>query len=811
MTVIEGSRQVAARSVAERAFTTAMDAVLAGFYGPLMDEYHLLGLDISYGNDGHDDSEISRRIKDYMSYTFDPPQNSEAKAFGGFYGISVESVTVKNKTKLMDYGGSLFVHEISEYMKYKTMGNAAQFLLEKASLLEQPKQVSILYEEKLKVEEEMVDIDEGILALMKYLDGVSTGKKGLVRDRGGKLKTEKYFAKKILFDTPTMESTGINNQIIFLALQDQYINPSGMFEAVSDNLDRLIILVDNIADEEARETAIQGQIEEAKNELAVLKNNLNNMDEDDENGKANIKARINDIKNRISDLEEEIRNIRKTISDYENEKNTCLYNVSTCISELGSLISGCISRTEQSIEELDKIIAAAQKTEPKIISFENNLKKYKDVMDKEIYDSFEESLKDIKKYLPENNHGYDFLGMKEILESNYDTLRICERKLNEGYEALSGTDYAKAKDKYNEAYNMLLTYNTGELKLDYSTLVIQNEDTPDFLEAMKDLVEKSITRLVIDEDKVSSKKMNTENLPSVLAALAGELQGFSFPELFKKLKIGNKETGLGGLFGSFDDYSLGSLLGKAADTMAKRILLMEYIDDHFYNFTINEEEKKTRKPSVLDYEREYLLFGKDSDEDNLEAVVMKLILIRTVINFASLLGDRNKFSEAKALAAAMVGFTGLPVLVYITQGILMLLLAYVSALVDTCALLSGKEVPFVKKIELNYSDILLMTGENIRKKAESYKDEKGFTYNDYLTVFLYMTNQKKLSYRMMDLMQENIKLRYGTNFNFQNCIFGFEAEAVFNIKPLFTRFAFIKEHIDSDFKGDYKVSAGYSY
>lgn len=106
---------------------------------------------------------------------------------------------------------------------------------------------------------------------MKYLDGVSTGKKGLLKDKGGKLKTEKYFVKKILFETPDMKSTGINNNIIFLALQDQYVNPSGLFASIINNLDLLQTFLKKIEEEQTKEKIIQEQIKEAGSALSGLR------------------------------------------------------------------------------------------------------------------------------------------------------------------------------------------------------------------------------------------------------------------------------------------------------------------------------------------------------------------------------------------------------------------------------------------------------------------------------------------------------------------------------------------------------------
>ena len=71
MTIIEGARHHTARVIAERSLTLAMDSVLANFMA-FMDEYHLLGLDSSYGEPICSDYEITRRIEEYMSYTLTP-------------------------------------------------------------------------------------------------------------------------------------------------------------------------------------------------------------------------------------------------------------------------------------------------------------------------------------------------------------------------------------------------------------------------------------------------------------------------------------------------------------------------------------------------------------------------------------------------------------------------------------------------------------------------------------------------------------------------------------------------------------------
>ena len=61
------------------------------------------------------------------------------------------------------------------------------------------------------------------------------------------------------------------------------------------------------------------------------------------------------------------------------------------------------------------------------------------------------------------------------------------------------------------------------------------------------------------------------------------------------------------------------------------------------------------------------------------------------------------------------------------------------------------------------------------------------------------------------MIQENINMRYGVNFIFHNCIFGLEAEEIYDIKPKFTVFGFVKGELGSDLEGNYAVSSGYSY
>ena len=55
------------------------------------------------------------------------------------------------------------------------------------------------------------------------------------------------------------------------------------------------------------------------------------------------------------------------------------------------------------------------------------------------------------------------------------------------------------------------------------------------------------------------------------------------------------------------------------------------------------------------YELEYILYGKKTDRENLEASVLKLVSVRQGLNMIHILSDGKKRQEAETLAAAITG------------------------------------------------------------------------------------------------------------------------------------------------------------
>ena len=74
--------------------------------------------------------------------------------------------------------------------------------------------------------------------------------------------------------------------------------------------------------------------------------------------------------------------------------------------------------------------------------------------------------------------------------------------------------------------------------------------------------------------------------------------------------------------------------------------------NHLGNYTDPSKES-------LAYQMEYVFGGRDNDIDNLKSVASKLLFIREGVNFACLMADNVKRTEAQALAAAIAsGISG---------------------------------------------------------------------------------------------------------------------------------------------------------
>ena len=179
-----------------------------------------------------------------------------------------------------------------------------------------------------------------------------------------------------------------------------------------------------------------------------------------------------------------------------------------------------------------------------------------------------------------------------------------------------------------------------------------------------------------------------------------------------------------------------------------------YLEKHFPNYIENQKENS------LFYEAEYLLEGNESDQENLEAVLKKISVIRTGANYAYLLTDQTKQAEAEAMAIALCSLLLVPEALEFMKQAILFAWAYGEGICDLRTLVAGKKLPLVKT-----QDTLQLSLENLMKLGTAEEEtailehEEGIGYEDYVKTFLLAENTESLCMRALDLIELKLGVR----------------------------------------------------
>ena len=212
------------------------------------------------------------------------------------------------------------------------------------------------------------------------------------------------------------------------------------------------------------------------------------------------------------------------------------------------------------------------------------------------------------------------------------------------------------------------------------------------------------------------------------------------------------------------------------------LIFSEYLLGRFSCFTDKTKEGK------LKYEIEYLLGGKTTDRKNLQAAITKVLLVRETANYLYASGDEVMSSETGALAAVLIGWTGIPALVALMKHALLLAWSYGESLLDVRGLMEGGKIALWKdsstwKLKL---ENLAQINEILDKGGSKQGD--GLNYRGYLRILLYLQNVSALKKRALDLVELRVAMGEGlSGFQVDHCVVGIKAETKWNIPALFSR------------------------
>ncbi len=196
----------------------------------------------------------------------------------------------------------------------------------------------------------------------------------------------------------------------------------------------------------------------------------------------------------------------------------------------------------------------------------------------------------------------------------------------------------------------------------------------------------------------------------------------------------------------------GRALNKGNSTACKKSDLTDnlFFKEYLLEYTNNYLNKE--KDTVLSYETEYLIAGKDVDSHNLESVVNRILLTREVMNMAALKKDEKRMNTIKIFSQVVTGAILKPELAPALEASVVSLWSFAESVGDIKLLLQGKKVPFMKSEDEWQTSL---RGFFSKEKKEGY--ERGLTYRDYLRMFVAMADTETLTKRFMDLCELNVR------------------------------------------------------
>lgn len=225
----------------------------------------------------------------------------------------------------------------------------------------------------------------------------------------------------------------------------------------------------------------------------------------------------------------------------------------------------------------------------------------------------------------------------------------------------------------------------------------------------------------------------------------------------------------------------GTMVVESRTGWYEKILITEYLDHYFSNYL------RPKENAALSYEMEYLLCGEDSDAANLEGTINRLLLMRETANIAAIVKDGTKRNEAKTLAELLAGFSGNPAIIFVVQCGIIAAWAYVESILDLRALLRGDKIALIKS-DRQWTTNTKHLLESLKDDAKAINCENGLTYKQYIKQFVITMGNQKLAYRMMDVMEQNVRAVSGNEaVRMDDMVCRIKSVEQYGANPLFAR------------------------
>ena len=493
----------------------------------------------------------------------------------------------------------------------------------------------------------------------------------------------------------------------------------------------------------------------------------------------------------VNEMYQKLKEIKNMVDFYEkNARFEEFKEIYVAYYEEQVITEKCLKDMEDATDEYYSYVAKANK---EIADIEYQLRTEKDTMQPDVYETVEKEVQQLKKQAADvNSDAY-------LVNQNWDYTA----KYKDCFESMNNSTKELTENMEGVIYNNL-TLSSFDKEGEYVDLFIMElENCYGFCEQL------DISKFKVSYEVKEVQKGDDGILGFIDTIASQGILGIVAPncstrELKKEKTIDMEQLVNTGNVWKNDN---------AATKQLKSALLGQYILDYFVSYVDSKSASGNAKGKkhVLDYEIEYMIAGEEDDKSNLKEVVDDIVLIREGFNLISLYKDSAKREETLVLATSLVGFTGLPIVIYATQFIIMSAWAYAESLADVKALLSGKKIKLIKNSGdwsisltnvgelankengcLSTNDIQLNEEKNSEIDEEKYENNgNGLGYKDYLRFLLFTQNPGKVVARVMNVIQCNVIERYNDAFVLGDCIMSATVQVECSMDSLFGIFSFI--------------------
>ena len=344
----------------------------------------------------------------------------------------------------------------------------------------------------------------------------------------------------------------------------------------------------------------------------------------------------------------------------------------------------------------------------------------------------------------------DSLDLGEVSYASDAAGRVFKRQAIQAFEDMHGISAARS-----------LAEKAGSMISDYDDSGIEDEDPDEYRreleESLNDIdykISENPARDAFDDrEGILRHIMDTGDLSS---------KAIDASSLISHRHI-NQGTGLHG--GSID-----------TESSVSELMFDEYLLDKCTSYT---DEHRSPGP---DYELEYILHGRSTDTANLRETVEKLLLIRYGADALYIFTDPDKRSLVEPVAAIICTLLLVPDAEKALTELILLAWAYGESVSDVVRLLAGERVPLIKTSEDWRMPLrgLLSIKTNARPTGT---EGSGFSYEDYLRVFLFTEDKTVKCMRAMDVIEMNLRQTPGNkNFRLDGCVEYLSMSAVMTSK-----------------------------